>query len=205
MFVACGIWFLAGVSSVSPSSEETLTLETSAKHHIPRAKNIPYQPLLIKPIFLKYCLITRTKTDHLSSVCSISRATWKQSKCGRINVIQMKVVVCLNRIMSLGVIALVYFNKIISLPAPLLYCVYDCFVLLHKNPNICRFYPYFSMLFRFSICQLFCTPNGMTAEPEYYRRTAKVKERMGGKPLSGCKVKISLANQVAGNTMAIVF
>ena len=24
---------------------------TSAKHHIPQAKNIPYQPLLIKPIF----------------------------------------------------------------------------------------------------------------------------------------------------------
>ena len=27
------------------------TLETSAKHHIPQATNIPYQPLLIKPIF----------------------------------------------------------------------------------------------------------------------------------------------------------
>ena len=27
-----------------------LTLETSAKHHIPQATNIPYQPLLIKPI-----------------------------------------------------------------------------------------------------------------------------------------------------------
>ena len=26
-------------------------LETSAKHHIPQAKNIPYQPLLIKPIY----------------------------------------------------------------------------------------------------------------------------------------------------------
>ena len=32
-------------------SNEGLTLETSAKHHIPQAKNIPYQPLLIKPIF----------------------------------------------------------------------------------------------------------------------------------------------------------
>ena len=30
---------------------EGLTLETSAKHHIPQATNIPYQPLLIKPIF----------------------------------------------------------------------------------------------------------------------------------------------------------
>ena len=49
MFVACGIWCLADVSSVSPSSEqkgsdEGLTLETSAKHHIPQATNIPYQP-----------------------------------------------------------------------------------------------------------------------------------------------------------------
>ena len=57
MFVACRIWCLADVSSVSPSSEQTacsdegLTLETSAKHHILQATNIPYQPLLIKPIF----------------------------------------------------------------------------------------------------------------------------------------------------------
>ena len=57
MFVACGIWCLADVSSVSPSSErllcsdEGLTLETSPKRHIPQATNIPYQPLLIKPIF----------------------------------------------------------------------------------------------------------------------------------------------------------
>ena len=64
MFFACGIWCLAEVSSVSPLSEQTdlstavcsnegLTLETSANHQIPQAKNIPYQPLLIKPI-LKY-------------------------------------------------------------------------------------------------------------------------------------------------------
>ena len=52
MFVACGIWCLADVSSVIPScSDEGLTLETPAKHHIPQATNIPYQPLLIKPIF----------------------------------------------------------------------------------------------------------------------------------------------------------
>ena len=31
--------------------DEGLTLETSAKHHIPQATNIPYQPLLIKPIY----------------------------------------------------------------------------------------------------------------------------------------------------------
>ena len=44
MFVACGIWCLADVSSVSPSSDVGLTLETSVKHHIPEATNIPYQP-----------------------------------------------------------------------------------------------------------------------------------------------------------------
>ena len=79
MFVACGIWRLADVSSVSPSSEsalmesssvcsdegltletsakhhiprssdEGLTLETSAKHHIPQATNIPYQPCWSDP------------------------------------------------------------------------------------------------------------------------------------------------------------
>ena len=38
-----------------------------------------------------------------------------------------------------------------SLPSPLFYCVFDCFVLLHKIPNICRFYAYFSMLFRLSV------------------------------------------------------
>ena len=58
---------------------------------------------------------------------------------------------------AVGVIVLVYFNKIISLPAPLLYYVFDRSVLFYKIPNICGFYPYFSMLFRFSIaiCQLF--------------------------------------------------
>ena len=53
--VTCGIWCLADVSSVSPSSEQTvcseegLTLETSAKHHIPQATNIPYH---ITPTFV---------------------------------------------------------------------------------------------------------------------------------------------------------
>ena len=32
-------------------SDEGLTLEMLAKHHIPQAKNITYQPLLIKPVF----------------------------------------------------------------------------------------------------------------------------------------------------------
>ena len=34
-------------------SDKELTLETSAKHHISQATNIPYQPLLIKPMFSK--------------------------------------------------------------------------------------------------------------------------------------------------------
>ena len=46
MFVACVIWCLADESA----SDEGLTLETSAKHHIPQATKIPYQPLLIKSI-----------------------------------------------------------------------------------------------------------------------------------------------------------
>ena len=41
------------LSPVGVCSDEGLTLETSARHHIPQAKNIPYQPLLIKPIFLE--------------------------------------------------------------------------------------------------------------------------------------------------------
>ena len=33
-------------------SDEGLTLETSATHQIqPQAKNIPYQPLLIRPVY----------------------------------------------------------------------------------------------------------------------------------------------------------
>ena len=36
--------YIADVSSVSPSSDVGLTLETSVKHHIPQATNIPYQP-----------------------------------------------------------------------------------------------------------------------------------------------------------------
>ena len=65
--VTCGIWCLADVSSVSPSSEQTvcsdegLTLETSAKHHIPQATNIPYQPLLIKPVSDKDYYLTRKR------------------------------------------------------------------------------------------------------------------------------------------------
>ena len=35
----------------SVCSDEGLTLKMSAKHHIPQATNIPYQPLLIKPIY----------------------------------------------------------------------------------------------------------------------------------------------------------
>ena len=68
MFVACGIWCLADVSSVSPSSEQTaptdegLTLETSAKHHIPQATNLPYQPLLINQAHIQ-----RTR-PHLQTV-----------------------------------------------------------------------------------------------------------------------------------------
>ena len=68
---------------------------------------------------------------------------------------------------AVGVIVLINFNKIISLPAPLLYCVFDRFVLLHKIPNICHFYPYFSMFILVFDLSVICTPIGKTAEAEY--------------------------------------
>ena len=39
------------------SSDEGLTLETSATHHIPQARNIPYQPLLIKPVYRWFIIL----------------------------------------------------------------------------------------------------------------------------------------------------
>ena len=72
IYFICGIWCVADVSSVSPSSEQTaslsdegLTLETSATHHIPQAKNIPYQPLLIKPTF---SLLANTEKQFFSKL-----------------------------------------------------------------------------------------------------------------------------------------
>ena len=41
----------ASTLNMGVCSDERLTLETSAKHHIPQATNKPYQPLLIKPIY----------------------------------------------------------------------------------------------------------------------------------------------------------
>ena len=38
----------------------------------------------------------------------------------------------------------------------------------------------------FDLSVYICNPNGKTAEPEYYRRVAKAKEKMGGKSFSGC-------------------
>ena len=59
MFVSCGIWCLADVSSVRPSSEQAAPTKGKRSKrqlntmtiYIPQAKNITYQPLLIKPIF----------------------------------------------------------------------------------------------------------------------------------------------------------
>ena len=55
----------------------------------------------------------------------------------------------------------------------LLYCVCDRFVLLHKIPNICRFYPYFSMFISVFDLSVICTSIGKTDEAEYCRRVAK--------------------------------
>ena len=45
-------------------SDERLTLEMSATHHIPQAKNIPYQYLLIKPVF---SLLAKAEKDSVFS------------------------------------------------------------------------------------------------------------------------------------------
>ena len=43
-----------------------------------------------------------------------------------------------------------------------------------------RFYPHFFMFISVFDLSVICTPNGKTAEPEYYRRAAKAEERKGG-------------------------
>ena len=46
------------------------------------------------------------------------------------------------------------------------------------------------MFISFFDLSVICTPNVKTAEPEYYRRAAKAKERMGGKSLPGCRLEL---------------
>ena len=81
MIFACGIWCLADVSSVSHSStlpsfgvcsDEGLTLETSAIRHIRQAKNKPYQPLLIKPIFSVLSHTEKTVFSKLVFQCLVT-------------------------------------------------------------------------------------------------------------------------------------
>ena len=70
MFFACGIWCVGAQltfrvldlrRSRTVCSDEGLTLEMSATHQIPQAKNIPYQPLLIN---IKYV--------ENAPICSVS-------------------------------------------------------------------------------------------------------------------------------------
>ena len=63
MFFACGVWCLVDVSSVSRSLEQTE--ELWATHYISQAKNIPYQPLLIKPIFSLLAHAEKTEKNSL--------------------------------------------------------------------------------------------------------------------------------------------
>ena len=87
MFFACVIWCLADISSVSPSSEQTLcsderlTLETSAKHHIPQAKNVPYLPLLIKPIF---SALSHAEIFFFESSLPMLNYVWQKRQCRRV-------------------------------------------------------------------------------------------------------------------------
>ena len=59
------------------SSDEGLTLETSAKHHIPQAKNIPYQPLLIKPIFSVLAHAEKNPVFFQTSLPIIINSSWE--------------------------------------------------------------------------------------------------------------------------------
>ena len=52
IWYVCCLWDMVFWIWSRVCSDEGLTLETSTKHHIPQATNIPYQPLLINPIFL---------------------------------------------------------------------------------------------------------------------------------------------------------
>ena len=72
-----------------------------------------------------------------------------------------------------------YINKIISLSAPVLYCVFDCFILLHT-------FPIFTTFIHISPCfsgglsvQVHCIPNGTTAEPNYHSCPAKPPRENG--------------------------
>ena len=47
--------------------DEGITLETSATHHIPQAKNIPYQPLLIKLTRIQFTRHQRRKNSFFKT------------------------------------------------------------------------------------------------------------------------------------------
>ena len=49
MFFACGIWCVAGVSSINLRANARNV--SCTPHQNPQAKNIPYQPLLLEPAF----------------------------------------------------------------------------------------------------------------------------------------------------------
>ena len=79
----------------------------------------------------------------------------------------------------------------ISLPAPMLYCVFDHFFQLHKSPIFTIFnhiFPCFSGGLSVSVR---CIPNGMTAEPKSHGRPTKAKERVGRKSFSGCCLELA--------------
>ena len=71
-------------------SDEGLTLETSATPQIPLAKNIPYQPLLIKPVFSLLANAEKTvlfKTSHSQKRLLITKFTQQINKLNVIFVI----------------------------------------------------------------------------------------------------------------------
>ena len=74
MFVACGIWCLADVSSVSPSSEQTET-ESSAKSEVRRSSTTPKTKP--KPIcHLNWIKISSRRTDQITENNLQEMAAW---------------------------------------------------------------------------------------------------------------------------------
>ena len=64
----------------SVCSDEGLMLKTSAKHHIPQATNIPYQPLLINTGMVIFMKKTTESLDHRNTTKSIPNSNPNQNK-----------------------------------------------------------------------------------------------------------------------------
>ena len=124
----------------------TKLFQNSYSHRIPKLWNNPHPhpppppPPVVLVLPILYLILSLSIRPYLLQMRSSLQ-------------LHVTFAICVNLIFRLASdelweILYSYINNIISLPAPLLCCVFDRFVLLHKIPNICRFYRYFFMLFR---------------------------------------------------------